>query len=74
MYCRIPDINKLDVPGDSVAEEYYRYKRVYKKNDIQEIEKSTWFELGRYDRNTPMYEYCIITPRYNSVLSIIWED
>ncbi|MDI5887677.1 ImmA/IrrE family metallo-endopeptidase [Flavobacterium yafengii] len=74
MYYRIPDINKLDVPRNSVAEEYYRFNTIYKNNDIQEIEKSTWFELGRYESNTEMYEYCIITPRYNSVLSIIWED
>jgi len=45
-----------------------------KKNDIQEIGKSTWFELGKNDRDTPMYEYCIVTPRYDSVLSIVWED
>ncbi len=71
----IPDKNKLDVPDDSVANEYYHYKRIYRKEDsAQEIDKSTWFSLGKYDEDTPMYEYCIITPRYNSVLSIIWED
>ena len=74
MYCKIPDINKLTVPEESVAEEYYRHKRVYKINDIQEIEKSTWFELGKYEKNETMYEFCIITPRFNSVLSIIWQD
>jgi len=74
MYYKISDINKLDVPRNSVAEEYYRFNTIYKNNDIQEIEKTIWFELGKYDNNSPMYEYCIITPRYNSVLSIIWED
>ena len=74
MYYKIPDINKLNVPEESVAEEFYRYKRIYKINDIQEIEKTTWFELGKYDKNESMYEFCIITPRYNSVLSIIWQD
>lgn len=70
----IPDINKLNVPADSVANEYYKYKRIYKKEEsAQEIDKSTWFSLGKYDDDSPMYEYCIITPRYNSVLSVIWE-
>lgn len=74
MYYRIPDFNKLPIPEDSVAEEFYKYKRIYAKNDIQPVDKSTWFELGKYDKNTSMYEYCIITPRYDSVLSIVWED
>jgi len=70
----IPDKNKLDVPGDSVAKEYYLYHRIYRKEDaVQEISKSTWFDLGKFDRDTPMYEYCVITPRYDSVLSIVWE-
>lgn len=70
----IKDINKLEVPGDSVAEEYYQYKRIYKRNDLQQIDKSTWFELRKYEHDTSMYEYCIVTPQFNSVLSIIWED
>jgi|SRR6478672_1076733 len=74
MYYRIPDINKLDVPSDSVAEEYYRYKRIYAKNDLQQIDKSTWFEVTKQEYDTPMYEYCVVTPQYDSVLSIIWED
>lgn len=74
LYYKIPDINKLDVPTDSVANEFYIYNRIYPKRDaVQEINKSTWFELGKYDKDSPMYEYCIITPRYNSALSVIWE-
>jgi Zn-dependent peptidase ImmA (M78 family) len=69
----IPDKNKLDVPSDSVANEYYTYNRIYRKKDsAQEISKSTWFTLGKYDEDTPMYEFCIITPRYNTVLSVVW--
>lgn len=71
----IPDRNKLIVPSDSVANEYYEYRRIYSKSESkQEITKSTWFELGKYDVETWMYEYCIVTPRFNSVLSVIWED
>ena len=74
LYYRIPDINKLDVPTGSVANEFYTKNRIYAKKDAaQEISKSTWFELGKYDEDAPMFEYCIITPRYNSVLSVIWE-
>lgn len=74
LYVKIPDRNKLAVPSDSVANEYYVHKRIYRKEEsAQQITKSTWFELGDYDRNTPMFEYCIITPRYNTVLSVIWE-
>jgi Zn-dependent peptidase ImmA (M78 family) len=70
----IPDRNKLDVPSDSVANEFYKYKRIYKKEEsAQAITKSTWFELGEDERDTAMFEFCIITPRYNTVLSVIWE-
>ena len=73
-YVKIPERNKLAVPSDSVANEYYTHKRIYRKEDsAQKITKSTWFELGKYDRDTPMFEYCVITPRYNTVLSIVWE-
>lgn len=73
-YYKIPDRNKLSVPSDSVANEFYCFNRIYRKQDaVQEIMKSTWFELGEYDRDTTMYEYCIITPQHNTVLSLIWE-
>lgn len=70
----IPDRNKLSVPSDSVANEYYTAGRIYRKEDAaQPITKSTWFELSKYDKDSPMFEYCIVTPKYNTVLSVIWE-
>ena len=70
----IPDRNKLNVPRDSVAEEFYSNGRIYTKKDSDQIiTKSTWFELREYDTDTPMFEFCVITPRYNTVLSVIWE-
>lgn len=70
----IPERNRLAVPSDSVANEFYTHNRIYNKADsAQQITKSTWFELGEYDRDTPMFEFCIITPRYNTVLSVVWE-
>lgn len=69
----IPDRNKLSVPSDSVANEYYIHNRIYRKEEAsQEIAKSTWFELDKYDEDGPMYEFCIITPAYNTVLSVVW--
>ena len=74
MRYRVPDHNKLAVPTDSVANEFYVYNRIYPKQEaVQEITKSTWFELGKYDEDSAMYEFCIITPRYNSVLSVVFE-
>lgn len=70
----IPDNIKLNVPGDSVAEEFYSQGRIYTKKDSdQVITKSTWFELREYDTDSPMFEFCIITPKYNTVLSVVWE-
>jgi Zn-dependent peptidase ImmA (M78 family) len=71
----IGERNGLSVPSDSVANEFYQYGRVYSKADsIQEITKSTWFELSKYDSKDPtFYEYCIVTKKYNTVLSIVWE-
>lgn len=73
-YYKIPDRNKLSIPSDSVANEFYVYNKIYRKEDsAQEITKSTWFELREYEKDTPMFEFCIITPAYNTVLSVIWE-
>lgn len=72
--CWIPDRTKLDVPSDSVANEYFKFGKIYPAHEsAQEIYKSTWFDLGKYDRDTSMFEYCIVTKQYNTVLSVIWE-
>jgi len=71
------DYTRLDPPSDSVAAEYIQknYGFVYKLEEkAQTINKSTWFNLGEYDKDTSFYEYCIPTRRYQTILSIIWED
>jgi hypothetical protein len=74
-HAKIPDRTKLAVPSDWVANEYYVYKRIYQKKDsTQEIVKSTWFKLNEYEKDKPMYEYCIVTLGHNTVLSVIWEN
>ena len=68
---------KLPPPEDSVAAEFFNHGKIYPKNEsAQEVDKSTWFELRDRDRDQDFtfYEYCIVTPKYNTVLSVIWEE
>lgn len=71
------DRTRLSPPGDSVAAEFFNSGKIYaKEHRKQQIWKSTWFELNRWENDTDFrfYEYCIITPKYNTVLSIVWEE
>jgi Zn-dependent peptidase ImmA (M78 family) len=73
----INDRTRLTPPEDSVAFEFFEKRKIYsKENSKQQIWKSTWFDLKHWedDNNYRFYEYCIITPRYNTVLSIVWEE
>ena len=73
----INDRTKLPPPEDSVAAEFFNDKKIYRKEESkQQIWKSTWFELKSWenDNDFKFYEYCIITPKYNTVLSIVWEE
>jgi hypothetical protein len=68
---------RLSPPTDSVAHEYIQkdYAFLYTLEEkAQQIDKSTWFNLGEYDEDTSFYEYCIPTRKYKTILSIIWED
>ena len=67
----------LAPPEDSVAFEFFENGKVYsKKQSRQQIWKSTWCELKNWenDNDFKFYEYCIITPKFNTVLSVIWEE
>jgi len=73
----INDRTKLPPPEGSVAAEFFDNQKIYpKEHSKQQIWKSTWFELKHWedDNDFRFYEYCIITPKYNTVLSIIWEE
>jgi len=73
----VKNITKLSPPSDSVAEEYITggYNFIYTGADKkQEIDKSTWFTLGDYEKDSCFYEYCIPTKSYKTLLSVIWED
>jgi Zn-dependent peptidase ImmA (M78 family) len=68
---------RLSPPTDSVAYEYIQkdYAFLYTLEEkAQQIDKSTWFNLGEYDEDSSFYEYCIPTRKYKTILSIIWED
>ncbi|MBE0662561.1 MAG: ImmA/IrrE family metallo-endopeptidase [Bacteroidales bacterium] len=73
----INDRTKLPPPDDSVAAEFFNEQTIYpKEQSKQKIWKSTWFELKNWenDNDFKFYEYCIVTPAYNTVLSIVWEE
>ncbi len=77
LYVTIPDITKLAPPSDSVASEYIEkdYKPIYRESELQqEIDKSTWFTLNKYDKDSLFYEYCIVHQGNKSILSVVWED
>lgn len=73
----VNDRTKLTPPEDSVATEFFEKGKIYtKEQSKQPIWKSTWFELKHWENDSDykFYEYCIITPKYNTVLSIVWEE
>jgi Zn-dependent peptidase ImmA (M78 family) len=73
----ITDRIKLKPPEDSVATEYFEKGTIYKNNEVkQPIWKSTWCTLNHWekDQDYKFFEYCIITPQYDTVLSIVWEE
>jgi Zn-dependent peptidase ImmA (M78 family) len=68
---------KLTPPEDSVAMEFFEKGKIYtKEKSKQSIWKSTWLELKKWenDNDFNFYEFCIITPSYNTVLSLVWEE
>lgn len=73
----IIDRTKLAPTDDSVASEFFKNGTIYSKEQgKQQIFKSTWFEMKDWedDRDFNFFEFCIITPKYNTVLSIVWEE
>ena len=71
------DYSRLPPPNGSVAHEFFKEKTIYSRNQSkQQIWKSTWFKVNTWenDNDTKFFEYCIITPRFNTVLSVIWQE
>lgn len=73
----IVDRTKLAVPDDSVAMEFFEKSKIYPKTQSkQQVWKSTWFLLNNWEKDEDhnFYEYAIVTPNYNTVLSAVWEE
>jgi len=73
----IVDRTRLAPPEESVATEFFSKGKIYNKEQSkQQIWKSTWFDLKDWenDNDFKFYEYCIVTPKYNTVLSVVWEE
>ena len=64
------DWTKLDVPANSVTEEFFQYGMVYDIDDIQEVELGVWFDAG----GGWCHECCFVSERFGGVLAVIWED
>lgn len=73
----IKDRTRLSPPDGSVASEFFSTGKIYPKSQSkQRVWKSDWFEMKDWenDQDTNFFEYCIITKKYNTVLSVIWEE
>lgn len=73
----IIDNTKLAPPEDSVAMEFFEKGKIHlKEKSKQPIWKSTWLELKKWenDKDFNFYEFCIVTPAYNTVISLVWEE
>lgn len=73
----IVDRTKLVVPDDSVAMEFFEKNKIYpKEQSKQQIWKSTWFLVNNWEKDEDynFYEFAIATPKYNTVLSVVWEE
>jgi Zn-dependent peptidase ImmA (M78 family) len=71
------DFKDLPPPEGSVANEFFKENKIYSKEQSkQSIWKSTWFDMKHWenDQDYKFYEYCIITPKYKTVLSVIWQE
>lgn len=73
----INDCTKLSPPEDSVAMEFFEKDKIYSKEySKQSIWKSTWFELKNWenDDDFDIFEFCIVTPKFKTVISVVWEE
>ena len=68
--------NKLGPPQNSVCYEYIKagYELIYDFDDVQEVDYTEWFYSKENRGDIPFYEVCIPNKKYQTVLSIIWED
>jgi hypothetical protein len=72
------DLSRLSPPSDSVAAEYISkdYAFLYTmEGKAQSTDRSAWFTRYQYeDDEDVFYEYCIPTKKYQTIISIVWQD
>ncbi len=73
----IIDRTRLAPPEDSVAADFFDKGKIYPITQSKRpIWKSTWFDIKDWENENQykFFEYCIITKKYNTVLSVVWEE
>jgi len=74
-YIKVKDIKNLAPPTGSVASEFFDDGTVYFNEESKQIiDKSEWFELNYNEEDSDVCEYCIVTKKYNTTLSIVWVE
>lgn len=79
---RLIDLTNLQVPNNSVTEEWFNYQTEYGIDDLQNVDMSVWFNLCHHYReeetwgnsSSVCHEHCFISKRFNTVLTVVWED
>ena len=78
---RLIDFTNLPVPNNSVTEEWFKDHTVYRLDDIQTVDIAVWFDLShrfRFDdcgeMSSMCNEHCSVSERFNTALTVIWED
>jgi len=73
----IIDRTKLAPPEDSIAAEFFDKGKIYSNvQSKRPIWKSTWFDIKDWENENQykFFEYCVITKKYNTALSVVWEE
>lgn len=73
----IIDRTRLSPPEDSIAAEFFDNGKIYPSTHSKRpIWKSTWFDVKEWENENhyKFFEYCFINKKYNTVLSVVWEE
>lgn len=78
---RLIDYTNLSVPNNSVTEEWFKDQTVYRPDDIQKVDLAVWFDLSHQtsiddgdDMSTLCNEHCFVSERFNTAITVIWDD
>ncbi|MEZ5199294.1 MAG: ImmA/IrrE family metallo-endopeptidase [Bacteroidales bacterium] len=72
-FIKVKDIKNLTPPFGSVAYEFFSEGTIYPAEESKQyIFKSEWFELNYDEVDSEVCEYCIVSPNFNTALSVVW--